>query len=193
MTEPRALLPIFLDVSGRDVLVVGGGEIAERKVAELLDAGASVRVVAKDVTPALDELASSGDLALESRGFEGSDVDGAWLVIAATSTPAVQRDVADACDRARIFCVAVDDPKNATAYGASVLRRGALTVAISTSGEAPALARLLRELLEQALPEESWVDAARELREAWKSEETPMASRFPDLVRAFKARADGER
>ena len=90
-----------------------------------------------------------------------------------------------------MFCVAVDDPPNASAYGGAILRRGPVTVAISTSGEAPALARLLREVLEQALPEESFVDAARALREKWRNEKTPMASRFGELVKAFKERSSG--
>jgi siroheme synthase-like protein len=189
MSDARVLHPLFVDLAGRDVLVVGGGPVAERKVAELLDAGASVRVVAKSVTPALEELASSGDIVTELRAFEASDVHGAWLVLASTSDPVAQRFVAHTADAARIFCVAVDDPKNASAYGGSVLRRGPVTVAISTSGEAPALARLVREVLEQALPESDWIDAARSLRDRWKKEGTPMASRFTELVRAFKERA----
>ena len=189
MTAPRVLFPIFVDLAGRDVLVVGGGPVAERKIAELLEAGASVRVVAKDVTDAIAELSATGDLALEQRPFEGSDVPGAWLVVAATDDPVVQRYVADAAERARVHCVAVDDPKNSTAYGGSILRRGPVVVAISTSGEAPALARLVREVLEQALPEADWVEEARALRERWRKEGTPMASRFEELVRAFKERA----
>jgi siroheme synthase-like protein len=166
--------------------------VAERKVADLLEAGASVHVVAKEPTTALGELAAVGDIALEVRAFEERDIDGTWLVVAATADEAVQRHVAEVCDRVRVFCVAVDDPKNATAYGGSVLRRGNMTVAISTSGESPAVARLFRELLEQALPDESWLDAARALREKWKTERTPMTSRFAELVRAFRHRASEE-
>jgi uroporphyrin-III C-methyltransferase/precorrin-2 dehydrogenase/sirohydrochlorin ferrochelatase len=184
-----ALLPLFLDVSGRDVLVVGGGAIAERKTADLLEAGASVRVVAKEATPALVALARAGDVALETRAFEDRDVADAWLVYAATDDDAVQRRIAAVCEEARVFCIAVDDPANASAFGGGVVRRGGVTIAISTSGEAPAVARLMRELLEQALPEADWLEAARALREKWKRDGTPMESRFPDLVRAFKERA----
>ncbi len=189
MTAPRFLHPLFVDLAGREVLVVGGGAVAERKLAELLDCGASVRVVAKDVTQAIEELSAAGDVVAEQRAFESSDIKGCWLVIAATSDPATQRFVAEAADRERVFCVAVDDPKNASAFGGSVIRRGPVTIAISSSGEAPALSRLLREIFEQALPDGDWIDAARALRARWKRERTPVHSRFGELVRAFKERA----
>ena len=186
MSEPRVLLPLFLDLTDKRVLVVGGGAIAARKVADLVAAGANVRVVALSVVP---ELADLKTLAVELRAFEERDVEGAWLVIASTDDADVQRAVATACESAGVFCVAVDDPPNASAYGGAIVRRGPVTIAISTSGEAPALARLLREVLEQALPDEGFVDAARALREKWRAEKTPMASRFGELVKAFKERS----
>jgi uroporphyrin-III C-methyltransferase/precorrin-2 dehydrogenase/sirohydrochlorin ferrochelatase len=148
-----------------------------------------VKVVAPRVT---DELAASA-VAIEQRGFEERDVDDAWLVMAATDDAAVQARVAAACEKARVFCVAVDDPPNASAYGGAIVRRGPVTIAISTSGEAPALSRLLREVLEQALPDEGFVEAARALRERWKAEKTPMSSRFGELVQAFKERSSPTR
>lgn len=188
MSEP--LYPLFLRLGGRLVLVVGGGVVAERKVGDLLAAGARVQVVAPEVTAGLAELAQRGEVALERRPFEAGDVEGAWLVIAATDAPDAQAAAREAADRARVFVVAVDDPANATAYGGAVLRREGMTVAISTAGAAPALARLLREVLEQALPEGDWVARATELRERWKREGTPMASRFGELVRAFKEESE---
>ncbi|HSO32258.1 MAG TPA: bifunctional precorrin-2 dehydrogenase/sirohydrochlorin ferrochelatase [Labilithrix sp.] len=185
---PRVLLPLFLDVTGRAVLVVGAGTIASRKALDLVAAGANVHVVAPAISAELTEAASDA-LTLEQRPFEERDLDGAWLVFAATDDAAVQRRVAGACERARVFCVAVDDPPNASAYGGAVVRRGPVTIAISTSGEAPAVARLLREILEQLLPDEGYLEAARALRERWRSEKTPMGSRFAELVAAFKARA----
>jgi siroheme synthase-like protein len=186
MSEPRVLMPLFLDLKGKDVLMVGGGVIASRKAADLVAAGAAVRVVALEVAA---ELATTAGVAIEQRAFEERDVDGAWLVMAATDDADVQKRVAAACEKTRVFCIAVDDPPNASAYGGAIVRRGPVTIAISTSGEAPALARLMREVLEQALPDEGFVDAARALREKWKSEKTPMASRFGELVAAFKERA----
>jgi siroheme synthase-like protein len=188
MSEPRVLLPLFLDVTGRTVLVVGAGTIAARKALDLVAARAKVHVVAPQIAPELTA-AAGHSLTLEQRAFEERDLDGVWLVIAATDDAAVQRRVAEECQRARVFCVAVDDLPNASAYGGAIVRRGPVTIAISTSGETPALARLLREVLEQALPDEGYVEAARALREKWKAEKTPMASRFGELVAAFKARS----
>lgn len=192
MSETRVLLPLFLDLSGKAVLVVGAGAVATRKVADLVAAGAKVRVVAPRVTDELTTASAAGSITVEQRSFEERDVEGAWLVIASTDDAAVQKRVATACEKARVFCVAVDDPPNASAYGGAIVRRGPVTIAISTSGEAPALARLLREVLEQALPDEGFVDAARALREKWKSEKTPMASRFGELVQAFKERSSSK-
>jgi siroheme synthase-like protein len=189
MTDARVLLPLFLDLSGKDVLVVGAGAVATRKVADLVAALAKVRVVAPRVTDELLSMRTAGTITLEQRGFEEKDIDGAWLVFASTDDAAVQQRVAVACEKARVFCVAIDDPPNASAYGGGIVRRGPVTIAISTSGEAPALARLLREILEQALPDEGFVDAARALREKWRADKTPMASRFGELVQAFKERS----
>lgn len=182
------LFPLFLRLEAKRVLVVGGGAVAEKKAIDLADAGAKVTVVAPDVCEAI---AADERIVKERRGFEESDVDDAWLVIAATDDPMTQKRACEAAETAHLFCVAVDDPPNGSAYSASVIRRGPFTVAISSTGEAPALSRLLREVLEQALPEEDWLDQAKTLRERWKREGTPMTSRFAELVRAFKERAGG--
>jgi siroheme synthase-like protein len=183
------LLPIFLRLSGKDVLVVGAGAVAERKIEDLVEAKAVVRVVALDATPAVELLANDGHIQLERRAFTDADIEGAWLVIAATTDPAVQARACSLADERRTFSIAIDDPPNGSAYSASVVRRGPLCVAISSSGEAPALSRLLREVIEQALPTDDWIDAARALRERWRADGTPMKSRFAELVRSFKERA----
>lgn len=189
MTEPRVLLPVFLDLKDKVVLVVGAGVVAARKLEELAPLGARLRVVAPRVEAAIEARANAGELTLERRPFEERDLEGAWFVLASTDDAVTQKRVADACEQARVFCIAVDDPPNASAYGGGVVRRGPVTISISTSGEAPALARLLREVLEQVLPDEGWVDAARALREKWKADKTPMGSRFGELVQAFKERS----
>src|SRR5262249_37778945 len=138
------LFPLFLRLGGKDVLVVGGGSVAERKIQDLVDAGASVRVVATSVSPMVRDLATSVAVSLSERAVDESDIDGAWLVIAATNDADTQHRACAAAEAARVFAVAVDDPPNGSAYSASVIRRGPVTAAISTSGEAPALSRLLR-------------------------------------------------
>ena len=182
MADPE-IYPLFLQLAGRDVLVVGAGAVAERKIDALLAAGARVRVVAPDATARVQELADAGALVWRKRVFVEGDAEGAWLAIAATSDGAAQGAVAAACTARRIFCIAVDDPPHASAYSGAVVRRPPFTVAISSSGETPALTRLLREIIELALPSEQWVRHARALRRKWLAEQTPMGSRFAELVR----------
>jgi siroheme synthase-like protein len=177
------LYPLFLRLGGRRVLVVGAGTVAARKVTELRAAGAEVVVVAPEVRPEILALAERGEIVLHARPFAPGDADGAWLVIAATNATEVNREVASAAEARRIFVNAVDDPPNASAYFAAVLRRAPFTIAISSNGELPALSRLLREILESILPEERWIVAARDLRRRWKRDGTPMADRFAELVR----------
>ena len=183
------LFPLFLKVDARRVLVVGAGGVAEGKIAQLREAGAEVHVVAPEATDAIGDLATRGAVTWSARAFDERDVDDAWLVVAATSDPEVQRRASNAADARRIFCIAVDDLPNGSAYSGAIVRRDPFTIAISSSADAPALTRLLREILEQVLPEEEWVDAAKELRAKWKRDHVPMASRFAELVREFKMRA----
>jgi len=180
------LYPLFLKLAGRDVLVVGGGSIGTSKARALLEAGARVTVVAPDVHAELRELAATGALALHARGFVAADLDGAWLVVAA-ATPDVNLAVAAAGEARRIFVLAVDDPASASAYGAGVVRRGGVTVAVSTDGRAPALAGLMREALEAVLPDElaSWTAEAERVRRLWKAQGVPMAERRPLLLDAL--------
>jgi siroheme synthase-like protein len=181
--------PLFLKLAGRSVLVVGAGAMAERKVHSLLASGARVHIVAPDATAELQRLAREGLVAWTARRFENSDIDSTWLVIAATGQPETQRRVAAAADARRVFLLALDDPSNASAYSGAVVRRPPLQVAISSSGAAPALTRLLREIIEQVLPGEAWVEHARALRERWIADGTPMGERFGMLVRDLKERA----
>jgi siroheme synthase-like protein len=176
--------PLFLRLGARRVLVVGGGAVALEKARTLRAAGASVRVVAPVVHP---DFAGLADV-VETRPFADGDLDDAWLVIAA-ATPDVNRDVKRAADRRRVFVVAVDDVENCSAIGAAQLRRGGLTLAISSDGRAPALVALLRRALERLIPDEvdSWVALAEESRTAWKAKEVPIGQRRPLLLRALNA------
>jgi uroporphyrin-III C-methyltransferase/precorrin-2 dehydrogenase/sirohydrochlorin ferrochelatase len=184
----RNLLPLFLDLSGRDVLLVGGGRVAASKLQQLLAAGAIVRVVAPLV---LAEIAAApaDRVAVLRREFQSTDLDGAWFVVAA-ATPAVNKRVAEAAEARRVFVNAVDDPANATAYLSGVIRRDGVTIAVSTSGEAPALTALVREALDASLPDElsEWIDIAREQRSIWRRDDVPMEARKPMLLRALNER-----
>jgi len=176
------LFPLFLKLDGRPVLVVGAGTVAASKLASLAEAGAEVTVVA----PAMADPVVRSGVRLMRRRFRPSDVDGAWLVIAA-ATPAVNRAVARACARRRVFVNAVDDPANASAYLGGVLRRGGATIAISTSGRAPALAGLLREGLDALLPADldRWFRRADTLKRRWRTRGVPMTARRPELAAAI--------
>jgi siroheme synthase-like protein len=189
------LLPLFLNLSGRDVLLVGGGRVAEAKLRQLLAVGARVRVVAPAIAPAIRDVGP--DVTCFDRGFEASDLDGAWLVVAA-ATPDVNRAVAEAAETRRVFVNAVDDPANATAFLSGVVRRDGVTLAISTSGDAPGLTALLRESLDAVLPRDlaAWVTTARDARVAWRRDQVPMEARKPLLLRAlnklYHAHPEGE-
>jgi siroheme synthase-like protein len=187
MTD-AVVYPLFLKLAGRTVLVVGAGAVGERRIQALVDAGARVRAVAPSATPRVARLAEGGSIEWHARPFVELDVDGTWLVVAATSDAAVQRAVAASCASRCVFCVAVDDPSNASAYSGALVRRDPFTIAISSSGETPALTRLLREVIELALPSDAWVAHARALRRKWKAEKTPMGERFAELVRELAKR-----
>jgi siroheme synthase-like protein len=184
-----SLYPLFLRLGGRRVVVVGGGVVASRKVEELLEAGARVHVVAPELAASIEQAMVRGALTADARAFVDADLDGAWLVIAATDDPAVNRVVAAAAEARRVFVNAVDDPPNASAYFASIVRRAPFQIAISSSGELPALSRLLREVIEHVLPAERWIEIARGLRRRWRTEGLPMGERFGELVRALSAPA----
>ncbi|WP_287597695.1 siroheme synthase CysG [Thermomonas sp.] len=143
-----ALFPLFLDLRGRRVLVVGAGEVAARKVLALLDSGAAVAVVAPALAPALAALAKANRLAHIAAAFAPEQLDGSWLAIAATDDDAVNRAVAAAAHARRMFINVVDDAELASAQLPARVQRGPLQVAISSGGASPMLARHLREQLE---------------------------------------------
>jgi uroporphyrin-III C-methyltransferase/precorrin-2 dehydrogenase/sirohydrochlorin ferrochelatase len=178
------VLPAFLKLQARRVVLVGGGRVAASKLDALLQAGAEVTVVAPDILPEIKQR----DVTVCERAFEDADLEDAWWVVAAAPAE-VNRAVRAAADRRRIFVNAVDDPRHATAYLGGVVRRGDVTVAISTNGRAPALAGLLREALDAWLPVdlERWLAAADEARRRWKSEGTPIEERRPRLLAVLNA------
>ena len=182
MTDEPALFPTFLKLAGRRVVVVGGWTVAAGKVTPLVEVGARVTVVAPEVCPAI----RSQDVELIERPFRQEDLDEAWFAIAA-APPDVNRAVSEAAATRRVFVNAVDDPRHATAYAGGVLRRSGVTIAVSTTGRAPALAGLLREGVEAILPADldAWVDVAERLRTEWRAGRTPMHERRPLLLDAL--------
>ena len=118
MTDPAAdppTYPVGLRLAGRKVLLVGGGNVAQRRAPSLIAAGADVHVVSPDVTPAIEGLVGGGEVTWHRRGFEEQDLDEAWYVIAATDDRSVNERVSAAAEERRIFCVRSDDAPRATA------------------------------------------------------------------------------
>ncbi|WP_343529581.1 siroheme synthase CysG [Yokenella regensburgei] len=146
-------LPIFCQLRDRDCLLVGGGDVAERKARLLLDAGARLTVNALDVVPQFSVWADAGLLTLVKSHFDESLLDPCWLVIAATDNEEVNGQVSQAAEARRIFCNVVDAPKQASFIMPSIIDRSPLMVAVSSGGTSPVLARLLREKLEASLPQ----------------------------------------
>ena len=181
---PLAVFPVFLKLEGRRVLVVGAGPVAAGKLRALLNAGARVKVVAPEVVNEIAALEPA--IAIERRPFETSDLDGVWYVVAA-APPAVNREVSRAADARGLFVNAVDDMENASAYLGGIVQKAGVTIAISTDGEAPALAGLLREAIEVLLPDDldRWMAMSKDERRRWLEEKVPMSDRRPQLLEAL--------
>ncbi len=146
------LLPIFLDVRDRLCVVVGGGEVATRKVALLREVGARVKVVSPRLTAELAERVSSGAVEARAGAFRQEDLDGAHLVVSATDDPAVNAEVSRLARDRRIPVNVVDQPELCTFVVPSIINRSPVVAAVSTGGAAPVLARLIRARLETLIP-----------------------------------------
>ena len=173
-----SLFPIFVKLEGRLIVVVGGGNIAETKIPGVLAAGARIRLIAPSVTPQIAEWVRFGKIDWLPKEFEAADLSGAFLVIAATSTPGVNEAVFREAEANGTLCNAVDDLEHCHFYYGAVVQRGDLQIAISTNGQSPALAQRLRKELELELGPEyevwlQWLGAAREaLRASGPSSES---------------------
>jgi precorrin-2 dehydrogenase len=142
------LFPMFMKLEGRSCLVVGAGTVGEPKIGSLLAAGASIRVVALHATAAVAEWAQTGAITWEARAFNSADLDGTFLVIAATNSSDVNAAIFHQARQRNILCNVVDDPEHCDFYYPAVVRRGDLQLAISTNGHSPALAQRIRRELE---------------------------------------------
>ena len=146
--------PIYLDVKDRKCLVVGGGAVGTRKVETLLECGAKVTVVSIDASEKLKKLSNSGLIRLKERAFQTDDLEGVFLVVGATDDEDLNVKVHAAAERRRVLCNIADRPEACNFILPSIVSRGDLTIAISTSGKSPAFAKKLRKQLEAQFGDE---------------------------------------
>jgi len=155
----RVVYPVGLRLHDRRVVVVGGGQVAHRRVAGLLEARARVTVVAPEVTPALEALVEPGSLTWVRRRYEPGDLEGAWYAVAATDDPAVNAAVVQEADRSRIFCARADDRWASSVWTPAVGRHGELVVGIHGGGD-PQRAIGVRDAVVAGLTDGSIADRA---------------------------------
>ena len=158
---------MFLKLTGRNCLVVGAGAVGESKIASLLEAKAKIRVIAPEATPQVQAWAEDKKIEWLARAWEPGDLEGTFLVVGATSSPELHQQIFEEARQRGVLCNIVDVPDLCDFYYPAVVQRGALQIAISTSGQSPALAqRLRKELEDQFGPEyEAWLDHLGEERE----------------------------
>ena len=156
--------PVYLDVKERCCVIVGGGQIAEGKIATLLECGAQIRMISPEVTDEIQDMADTGVLRLEKREYRDGDLEGAFIAIAATDDSSLNRRIAQEAEERNVPLNVVDVTHLCTFIAPAVVRRGEVTAAISTGGLSPALARKLREEL-QASPALDYADMAPMLSE----------------------------
>ena len=183
--------PINLDLRGRKTVVVGGGSVAERKVSSLLEYGAQVTVVSPALTARLSEMAAAGLIQHTEGVYAPSALDGAFLVIAATDDREVNRAVYIESENRRIPVNVVDDPELCTFFASAVVRRGELTISVSTSGKGPALAQMIRNELECRYGPEygELADLLGDLRDEVKARYSTMSERKAAYVRVLESEA----
>ncbi len=160
------LFPIFLKLAARPCIVIGAGNLAESKIDSLRAAHAEVTVIAPVASARIVDLAAGGEIDWKQREYVAGDLTGYFLAVAATDDPAVNRAVYKEATEKNVLCNAVDDPPFCDFYFPSVVRRGDLQIAISTSGASPALAQRLRKEINAQLPLDlgDWVTDLGHLR-----------------------------
>lgn len=148
------MYPVSLDIAGKLCVVIGGGNVAARKVRGLLAAEGRVRVVSPDLTGSLEQLVEQGDVEWRQKTFAAGDLDDAFLVFAATDNPSVQAAVVGAARSAHLPVNVADGPGDCDFQIPAVLRRGDLCISIATNGKTPAVAAMVRKRLEEVIGEE---------------------------------------
>lgn len=170
--------PIFLNIKGRKCIVVGGGEVAERKARALAEHGASVTVISNSISDGLAQLAEQGTIQVTLRHYQPGDLEHALVIIAATDDQVANRDIAREGQTRKALTNIVDDPEHSDFIVPSLLRRGDISIAVSTSGKSPALSRKIRTKLEQTFTPEyaSLPLLLSEVRQKLKSDGVPIDS-----------------
>lgn len=171
MEGNKSFYPIYINLLNKSCLIVGGGIVAQRKVENLLEYGASITLVSPQITPVIKQYEQSGVIKVVERNFEAQDLDHVFMVFIATNDSEVNRYIAELCVSRQILVNAVDDPPNCDFFVPAVVKRGSLAIAISTTGKSPLLARQIKEDLENIYSEEysEYVDLLGEYREMIKN------------------------
>lgn len=181
------LYPMFINITGKMCLVVGGGRVAQRKIETLLEYKAQVLAVSPDATDRIKYWAERKLIIWEPRLFEPSDLEEIFLVFIATGDSRTNKEIATLCRDRGIMVNAVDDPDNCDFYVPAILRRDSLCIAVSTEGKSPLLAAKLRNELEKTIPVQygDWIEILGRLREEVKNSDLDISQRqqvFSDLV-----------
>ena len=153
-SKPVAYYPIFLNIQGKRSIVIGGGNVALRKIKSLLECRAKVTVISPKPHPEISKLSEEGTIRFIERDYKASDLKGAAIAIVCTDVKKVNRKAADQARKAGVLVNVADDPERSDFIIPSFFRRGNLTVAVSTSGVSPALAKKIRGKLEKDLGQE---------------------------------------
>ncbi len=171
MEEKKHFYPIYINLLDKSCLIVGGGIVAQRKVENLLEYGAHIALVSPEITPDIKHYANSGLIKVSEREFAPEDLENVFMVFIATDNSETNRVIAELCATRQILVNAVDDPPNCDFFVPAVVRRGSLSIAISTAGKSPMLARRLREELENQYTHEygEYLDLLGEYREIIKN------------------------
>ena len=157
--------PVYLNLAGKRCVIIGGGTIAQGKIGALLQAGCQITVISPDVTPGIRQAAQRGDVAWLERTYQRGDLEGAFIGVAATNVWHVNREIFEEAEELGVLLNVVDDPDLCSFIAPSIVKREPVTMAISTGGASPALARKLRETLANAEALE-WADLADVLAQA---------------------------
>ena len=182
--------PLFARIQDRHCLVVGGGAVATRRAGQLLKAGARVTIVAPELSPEILDWEEAGRIVAIRDEFKGALPADCWLVVAATADPAVNRAVAAAAEAAKLFCNVVDEPGLCSFIMPTIVDRDPVTIAISSSGSSPVLARWIKGLIEETLP--SRIGALASLAGRWRRKVRAALPDFDDRRRFWQEALRGE-